>query len=182
MRLVLSNSLLEILGEDVSRQIWERVTSEKKFPLGEIHAAVLDRFGEKSAAGLMHCAGRAGFKGLISRLGDDIGFADVDFKFLPLKKKAPRGLELLADVFTLVPGQSFLISVEPEYYLWILSGSEECTSTQAHTIPGCNYYSGLLQEYMAWIAGGKIFLVEEISCAGLGQERCIFRIGKTPLE
>jgi predicted hydrocarbon binding protein len=182
MRLILSNSLLETLGDEAFQLIWQDVPGEKFFPLGEIHAAVLARFGEKSAAGLMHCAGRAGFNGLIKRLGVDAGFTDFGFKLLPLKNKAPRGLELLARIFNLVPGQNIQVGTEPGFYLWNLSGSDECAITKTHTISGCNYYSGLLQEYMAWIAGGKIFLVEEISCVGLGQEQCIFQIGKTPLE
>lgn len=170
---VLTRSLIEVVGEEAFQEIKNAAGSESLFPLAEWYGAAVERFGANAAAGIFHRAGRGGFVLLLIQWGEEAGFSKNEFKLLPMQKKILTGLGLLGEVFSFVDGQKVAASGDEAYFYWRVKGS---------TGSGCRYYSGLLQEYMAWLGGGKVFWVEEIDCVHDGAEECVFRISKKPLE
>ena len=47
--------------------------------------------------------------------------------------------------------------------------------------PVCYIATGLLQESLKWVSGGKEFRVNESKCIGAGDEACEFVIQKEPI-
>jgi hypothetical protein len=170
---VLTRSLIEVVGEEAFQEIKTAAGSESLFPLAEWYIAAVERFGANAAAGIFHRAGRGGFGLLLIQWGEEAGFSKNDFKLLPMQKKILTGLSLLGKVFTFADGQSVSAAGDEAYFYWRVNGS---------TGSGCRYYAGLLQEYMAWLGGGKVFWVEETACIHDGAEECVFRISKKPLD
>ena len=175
-------SLVEILGEDDFGRVAAQLPPEAEFPLGEVHTALDRLFGEVSAAGIMLRAGRASFTQILKDLGVEAGFTATEFKLLPMKKKVPRGLQLLADLISPVTGQQISVEARPTDYLWRVSQCLDCRHPHRTDLPACTYYSGLLQEYMAWMAAGKVFLVDEIECCLGGGDECVFKVARSAIE
>lgn len=169
---MLTRSLIEVVGEEAFQEIQSAAGSESLFPLAEWYTAAVGKFGANAAAGIFHRAGRGGFALLLIQWGDEAGFSKNEFKLLPMQKKILTGLNLLGSVFSF-GGQKVDASVDETHFIWRVSASAGS---------GCRYYAGLLQEYMAWLGGGKVFWVEEIECTGSGAPECVFRISKKPLD
>lgn len=170
---MLTRSLIEVVGEAAFQEIQSAAGSESLFPLAEWYTAMAEKFGANAAAGIFHRAGRGGFALLLIQWGEEAGFTKSEFKLLPMQKKILTGLELLGRTFSFEAGQSVRVDCDESYFYWRMSG---------FTGSGCRYYAGLLQEYMAWLGGGKVFWVEEMECAGSGGSECVFRISKKALE
>lgn len=149
------------------------------FPLEQAQAASAALYGEQSTAGILYRVGRAAFSNLLMNIGVEAGYTDAGFKLLPLKKKTLCGLELLAKVFEAVPDQSILVESNMDCYLWKVAFNGD--RSRQHIL-GCTFFNGLLQEYMAWMGSGKVFLVDEIACQADGAEACIFHINKVAID
>lgn len=143
-------------------------------------AAITDklvvRFGDKAAAGILFRVGRSCFTQIIKDLGERVGFTRTEFKILPLKRKIPRGLELLAEVFQQINGNQIHIQEDPQFIFW------ERTASEVEPVPVCTFYTGLLQEYMAWMGSGRVYLVDENACRFQGGSSCIHRIHKLAID
>jgi predicted hydrocarbon binding protein len=50
------------------------------------------------------------------------------------------------------------------------------------TYPAGALAQGILEEALTWVSGGHTFAIEQTDCQGLGCERCIFAVGKAPLD
>ncbi len=61
-------------------------------------------------------------------------------------------------------------------HFWVMSGN----ASENHA--GCIFFCGLLQEYMAWMCAGKVFIVEEITCRKDGATECCYRIPANSIE
>jgi predicted hydrocarbon binding protein len=65
--------------------------------------------------------------------------------------------------------------------MWQIDLCPECWGRQSIT-PTCHFTVGLLQEFLSWLSGGKIYLVEETSCKAKGDTVCQIRIDQKPLD
>lgn len=166
-----------MVGEQVFDELKAAANCDEPFPVGEWYAAAVERFGANAAAGIFHRAGRGGFALLLVQLGEQAGFTRPDFKLLPMQRKILTGLDLLGALLSSAGGQVITVDSDASYYYWRVTGCWHCTEQ-----PGCRYYAGLLQEYMAWLGGGKVFWAEEVECTAHGQPACLFRISKKPLD
>jgi predicted hydrocarbon binding protein len=45
----------------------------------------------------------------------------------------------------------------------------------------CHAATGLLQEGLRWVSGGKEFRVDEVACIATGDQSCIFHVYKEPI-
>jgi predicted hydrocarbon binding protein len=177
---VLEHSLMEVLGDRDYHLLTAHISENLPFPLAECYHLAIRMYGGKSAAGIFHRAGRAGFCRLIMNLGVEAGLVENEYKLLPMRKKVIRGLNLLASVFELVPGQEIQVENSGDYFYWKVSGCTHCQTTTP--VDGCSYYIGLLQEYMAWLGSGRVYWVDEIECRSTRDSQCVFRINQSPIE
>jgi hypothetical protein len=135
-----------------------------------------DKFGAKGADGILFCLGRSTFTRLLIWMGEEAGFSQKEFKLLPLRKKIPAGMRNLARVFCEGQPEQIEVRSQDQMYEWVMSGAG------SHVQSGCMFFRGLLQEYMAWMCSGKVFIVEEVTCRKGGAAECCFRIPANSIE
>lgn len=87
------------------------------------------------------------------------------------------GLNKLGEVFSALPDQQVVIRDEGGSYLWQVNACAGCRTGR-----GCQFFAGMLQEYMAWLGGGKVYLVDQITCCTEPNGICQFRLQGTPLD
>jgi predicted hydrocarbon binding protein len=46
----------------------------------------------------------------------------------------------------------------------------------------CHFNVGMLQEYVSWAGGGKVYHVTETECIAKGGSACTIRIDKKPID
>lgn len=139
------------------------------------------RYGQLGARGTALKVGRAAFQGVVRTYGSDEGFEDQQYQLLPVRKRARAGLEKLAAIFDCACGIRVAVTAEPDAWLWTLADCEECGNPAVETMVS-HFMLGLLQAYLAWISGGKVFQVEEISCRADGAPNCVIRVLRRPLD
>ncbi len=148
----------------------------------EVNADVLkqmhEMYGKAGTSGVAICSGRAAFKYLLEKDGREIGFENPDFRFLPIRVKVRRGLELMASWFEKNYGvKASVHSGEGEFRVDVNDAAGGKSGTTL-----CDFTTGLLQGFLAWISGGKFYVVCETECRANGAEKCSFSVGKNPLE
>ena len=148
----------------------------------EITADVLNQmdemYGKAGTSGVAICSGRAAFKYLLEKDGREIGFESLDFRFLPIRVKVRRGLELMAGWFEKNYGvKASVRSGEGEFHVDVSDAEEGKSSATL-----CDFTTGLLQGFLAWMSGGKFYVVRETECRASGADKCSFSVGKNPLE
>ena len=148
--------------------------------LSGIVKALEDMYGPRGGRSLSIRAGRAGFKYALKDFGALLGIADLAFRLLPLGMKLRVGLNAMADTFNNFTDQRVQIKEEPERFLYIIERCPVCWGRRS-TIPCCHAATGLLQETVSWISGGKDFEIVEISCIAVGDDTCTFTLSKAPL-
>lgn len=139
------------------------------------------RYGQLGARGTALKVGRAAFQGVVRTYGSAEGFEEQQYQLLPVRKRARAGLEKLAAIFDCACGMRVAVTAEPDAWLWTLTKCEECHNPAVEAMVS-HFMLGLLQAYLAWISGGKVFQVEEIACRADGAPDCVIRILRTPLD
>jgi len=148
--------------------------------LSGITQSLEDMYGHRGGRSLAIRMGRAGFKYGLRDFGSLLGLADLAFRLLPLGMKLKVGLNAMADTFNNFTDQRVRIQEEQAHFVYIIDRCPVCWQRSA-TTPCCHAATGLLQEMVAWISGGKAFAVQEVSCIAMGDDACAFTIEKHPL-
>jgi len=140
-----------------------------------------NRYGSLGARGTALKVGRAAFQGVVRTYGSDEGFEAKEYQLLPVRKRARAGLEKLAAIFDCACGIRVAVTAEPDAWLWTLADCEHCNHPAVEAMVS-HFMLGLLQAYLAWISGGKVFQVEEIACRAQGASNCVIRVLRLPLD
>lgn len=148
--------------------------------LGAINEAFEQLYGPRGARGLSLHAGRAGFAEGLAEFGNIIGVGELAFKAIPLGAKLTIGLRAMAETFTKFSDQQTTTEDAGDYIIYTIHRCPVCWGRQSDK-PICYSATGLLEEGMRWVSGGKSFLIEEVVCIAAGGEGCIFHIPKEPL-
>jgi hypothetical protein len=139
--------------------------------LGKIHETLERMFGPRAGRGLALRAGRVFFKYGLKEYGPSIGFADLDFRLLPLSNKIERGSHTIVDLVNAYAGETIdLKQTNSNLILHI----DRC--------PLCWERSTDEPEALYWLSGGKNYLVEETACIASGDQQCVIQIARTPLD
>jgi predicted hydrocarbon binding protein len=129
-----------------------------------LNQALEDMYGPRGGRGLAIRAGRAGFKYALKDFGSLLGMADLAFRLLPLGMKLKVGLNAMADTFNKFTDQRVTLEEEADRFVYVIDRCPVCWGRHADE-PTCHAATGLLQETVHWISGGKTFHIEETSCA-----------------
>lgn len=143
--------------------------------------AMEKRHGMLGARGIAVRIGRASFPGFVRTFGSEDGFEDADYRLLPVRKRARVGLEKFAAIFMCACGMKISVDTEPEAWIWTVADCPQCSNPHIESAVS-HFMLGLLQQYLAWISGGKVFLAEEAACQANGAPNCVIRISRLPLD
>jgi len=181
MRMMLHSALMEITGQEASASMLSQLSEPNSWPLAELRAHLMERYGARSGAGLLWRIGRTYFREYLTSLEEDNALIQQDQRFLPFKRKAAEGLIILGAMLSEIHSQRITTSTKDGIHYWRIESCLECQS--GHVDPGmCSFYLGFAQEFLAWIGGGKTFLVDELECISRGAQACLIVIDPTPIE
>jgi len=156
---------------------------EKKFDFADftaLNAALEEMYGPRGGRGLALRAGRAGFARGLQGFGALVGASDLAFKVLPLGTKLKLGLPMMAAVFNQFSDQVSRVEEKQDHFVYYIDRCPVCWGRKTDK-PVCFAATGLLQEGLRWLSGGKEFRVDETTCISMGDQACTFIIYKEPV-
>lgn len=145
-----------------------------------LNAALEEMYGPRGGRGLALRGGRASFARGLQGFGALAGVGDLAFKVLPLGAKLKMGLPAMAGIFTQVSDQISRVEEKDDHFEYFIDRCPVCWSRKADK-PVCHVATGLLQEGLRWVSGGKEFRVDEIACIAMGDKSCVFAVYKEPV-
>lgn len=145
-----------------------------------IHGALEEMFGPRGGRSLALRAGRATFDGALRNFGALAGVGDLAFKMLPLGAKLRIGVPAMAKVFTTTSDQLSISEDKGDHVLYTIHKCPICWGRHVDK-PACFISTGLLQEGLKWVSGGKEFRVTQTTCHAAGDPTCNFVIDKEPI-
>lgn len=182
---VLMAAGVEVLGPREADHIFRQVTCEK-FDLGgtilpAVYTAIKQHYGEPGAQGVGLRLGRAVLKYGIRLWGQQAGLNKAEFRLQPSPRKVRWILTALGEQLLQNFGAPTRLSENGQYWYLTVESCPACRGRRAES-PDCPILTGLLQEVLAWSAGGRYHCVEEVSCCAQGDSACQFRIEKKALD
>jgi predicted hydrocarbon binding protein len=149
--------------------------------LAAINQSLEDMYGPRGGRGVALRAGRAMLKYGMRDFGPILRTSDQSFRLLPLNMKLSMGIKIFAEAFNDLTDQVVRLEKTPDAFLWYNERCPFCWGRSTKD-PCCHIAVGILQEALYWLSGGKTFLVEEIACISMGDETCVIRIDRQPLD
>ena len=195
--LILLNGLEEIMGRNGLNAILNLAglsqfignpppdTMDKGFDFTYISAlnrALEDMYGPRGGRGLQRRLGRVLFNEGLPSFGALVGVSDLAFRVLPLQARLKAGLPALATVFDSLSDQKSRVK-DPggDHYLYIIERCSMCWGRKVER-PGGHIASGIIEEGLRWVSGGRTFRVDQITCMSMGDENCTFHVYKEPID
>ncbi len=148
---------------------------------GAINQALDDMYGPRGGRGLALRAGRATFKYGLKEFGAVLGMADLAFRLLPLGMKLKVGFNAFAETFNKFTDQIVRVEEDQDHFYWINERCPVCWGRKSE-MPVCHAATGIIQESLHWVSGGKNFRVQEVQCVAMGAPSCNWVIDKKPLD
>ena len=141
--------------------------------------ALEEMYGRRGGCGLAIRAGRAAVPELLHAFGAQMGVDQVAFKLLPLREKISSGLQALAGLLGEVSDQPALVAEKADRFLFALPRCATCWGRLQADRPMCFLMTGILQEWVKWLAAGQDWPVAETHCIAMGDAVCEFEIPKS---
>jgi len=138
-------------------------------------------YGPRGGRGLALRVGRACFKYGLKEYGSMLGLTEIAFRLLPLPTKLHTGAKTFADLFNKHTDQKVRVEEKDNKIFWHIERCPLCWERKAEE-PICHLATGLLQEALYWVSGGKIFNVEETACIARGDVVCTIVMDQIPLS
>ncbi len=120
-----------------------------------LEMALEEMYGRRGGRGLAIRAGRAAVSELLHAFGAQMGVDQVAFKLLPLREKIGSGLQALAGLLGEVSDQPAMVVGQDDRFLFILSRCASCWGREQADSPLCCLMTGILQEWVMWLAAGQ---------------------------
>jgi predicted hydrocarbon binding protein len=190
---IIDASLSEIIGRAGIAAVLELVrmtqisSSAEQIKIGDgvgfrpLETALESIYGNQVGAGIAFRAGRVSFKYFLSMFGDKLGFSDINFRLLPMNQRKLEGLSRISSEMHSSYGLRSTIRDQETMFSVEIENCFECNGEKSSQ-PTCHFIAGFLQEYLAWIGGGRFFSVKESSCVANGGDSCTFELSKRPID
>ena len=191
--LIIDASLSEIIGTAGIAAVLElvrltQVAAPKKsaqigniFAIRPLESALESIYGSQAGAGIAFRAGKVSFKYFLSMFGDKLGFSDINFRLLPMNRRKLEGLSRISSEFRDTFGLQTTIRDKEAFFFVEIRDCFECAG-ETSAQPSCHFIAGFLQEFLAWIGGGRFYPVKESSCMAKGDKCCSFELSKQAVE
>jgi predicted hydrocarbon binding protein len=144
-----------------------------------IGAALEKIYGPRGERGLGLHAGKACFNQGVSEFGSVSGVAELTFKAIPFNTKLKIGLKAMAEAFNTFSDQMTWVDENEEQFVYTIARCPVCWGRTSQK-PICYIAAGIIQAGLHWFTGGREFQVDEVACLAVGDEACVFHIGKEP--
>lgn len=145
-----------------------------------INGALEEMYGPRGGRGLALRAGRATFAEGLRNFGALAGAGDLAFKVLPLTAKVHIGVPAMAKIFSTTSDQLSTVQEKGDHFVYTIHRCPVCWGRKVDK-PACFMATGLLQEGLKWVSGGREFRVAQTACHAAGDEVCDFNIYKEPI-
>ncbi len=145
-----------------------------------INGALEEMYGPRGGRGLALRAGRATFSEGLRNFGALAGAGDLAFKVLPLGLKLHIGVPAMAKIFTTTSDQLSTVEEKADHFIYTIHRCPVCWGRTVDR-PACFMATGLLQEGLKWVSGGREFSVTQTHCHAAGDTVCDFHIAKAPI-
>lgn len=156
---------------------------DKEFDFADyaaLNQALEDMYGPRGGRGLALRAGRASFARGLQGFGALHNMSDLALKMVPLNLKLKMGLPAMAKVFSQVSDQASHVKERDGNYAYVIDRCPVCWGRRSDK-PICHAATGLIQEGLRWVSGGKEFRVEEVACIASGADVCEFIVYRDPI-
>jgi len=149
--------------------------------IAALNQALEEMYGPRGGRGLQLRLGRVLFARGLPSMGPLVGASDLAFKVLPLPAKLKAGLPALAKVFDSLSDQASNVT-DPggDHFLYNIELCSMCWGRKVDR-PVCFIATGIIEEALRWLSGGRTFRVDEITCIGMGDEMCSYAVYKEPI-
>jgi predicted hydrocarbon binding protein len=149
--------------------------------LGQLQQAIWDMYGNRGARVFATRAGEQSFKDGLSQFKSVAAAAQIAMKVGSLDAKAKIGLEFFSKFFNAVSDQVVEISEDDKHWVWKITRCPVCWGRHSDEAV-CHLAIGVLQAAFAWVSDGKKFRILETDCKAKGDQDCIIKIEKVPVE
>jgi hypothetical protein len=149
--------------------------------LSAIQRALEELYGPRGGRGVALRSGRVFFKYFLRAFGDQMAMTSLDYRLLPTHPRVKSGLLAMADTLSDLCSMEILVSEDPDTWYWQSDHCPWCWQRQVDECM-CHFNVGMLQEYVTWSGGGKIYHVIETECIAAGSPACTIRIEKKPID
>lgn len=177
------NALLHRAGlsQYIAQRPPENLQREVDFAhISSLSVALEDLYGVRGGRGLAQRAGRAVFAQGLKNFGALAGAGDLAFRVLPLAAKLKMGIPAVASIFTNFSDQLSVVEEYDDHYLYVIKKCSMCWNRTSDK-PCCHIATGILQEALRWVSGGREFRIVETKCHAMGAEFCEYVIYKEPI-
>ncbi len=157
---------------------------EKEFPfeqVGQLQQAIWDMYGPRGARVFATRAGEQSFEDGVGQFGSLASAAQAAMKIGSLEARIKIGLGFFAKLFNQVTDQVVSVSEDDENFIWVIERCPMCWGRKSDQ-PVCHLAVGVLRAGLAWATDGKQFRIAETECKAMGDENCVFKIEKKPLD
>jgi hypothetical protein len=149
--------------------------------LSAIQQALEELYGPRGGRGVALRSGRVFFKYFLRAFGDQMAMTSLDYRLLPTHPRVKSGLLAMADTLSDLCSMEILVREDPDTWYWQSDHCPWCWQRQVDECM-CHFNVGMLQEYVTWSGGGKIYHVNETECIAAGSPACTIRIEKKPID
>jgi predicted hydrocarbon binding protein len=156
---------------------------ERQFDFADfsaINGALEEMYGPRGGRGLALRAGRATFSEGLRNFGALAGAGDLAFKVLPLSAKLHIGIPAMAKIFTTTSDQLSTSEERADHFKYTIHRCPVCWGRTVDRA-ACFMATGLIQEGLKWLSGGREFKVVQTTCHAAGDATCDFHIFKEPI-
>ncbi|MGD8814972.1 MAG: 4-vinyl reductase [Anaerolineales bacterium] len=170
------------LGQWIDNHPADNLEREVDFAaFSSINASLEEIYGARSGRNLARRSAWSMFDRALRHVGGITSVVDLAVKVLPTHVAMRQGLKGIALAFSRVSDQ--LASVEDlgDIYTFTFHRCATCWGRSADE-PICYASIGLLEEALRWMSNGKSFRIQEVQCAAMGDEACVFHIDKKPMD
>ncbi len=144
--------------------------------------ALEDVYGKRGGRIMGMRIGRAMSGHMREKFGKFIGVTDIAFKVLPLHVKMHLIINAFVRILNKATDVGAKVVEQDDCYIYSLKQCPICWDRHDVDQPVCFNTVGFLRGLLHWISNGKEFDVREIACHAHGNEHCVFRIPKNPIE
>ncbi len=149
--------------------------------VGQLQQAIWDMYGSRGARVFAVRAGEQAFREGLSQFKSVAAAAQVAMRVGTLEAKVRLGLEFFSKFFNTVSDQVVRIDEDEKHWMWIITRCPVCWGRRTDE-PCCHLAIGVLQAALNWVAPDKKFRLLETECKAKGDENCVIKIEKVPVE
>ena len=149
--------------------------------VGQLQQAIWDMYGNRGARVFAVRAGEQAFKEGLAQFKSVSAAAQVAMRVGSLEGKVKLGLEFFSKFFNTVSDQVVQVSEDEKHWIWTITRCPVCWGRKSNE-PVCHLAIGVLQAALAWTTEGKKFRLLETECKAKGDENCVIKIEKVPVE